>query len=182
RGQTGQDLAASLRVDAVDMHGCSSTVSDVNEMPRSATSDRPGMTQALIPGQPVSASVCRYQAGWLEQGAMLSGTRLHAFAATLNGLPVGLSRATGLGPTPCREQGSVGSLDGELAGDSEAYRIEVRYPAGSPVVLVGRLGHCGDLGISNGARTGQRTEALATLLARTVGETQGWPPSVVPAP
>lgn len=180
QGQTGQDLAASLRVDAVDMHGCSSTVSDVAALPRSATSDRIGMTQALIPGQPVSASVCRYQAGWLEKGSTLSGAALRAFAATLNGLPVGLSRARDLGLTTCRDRGSVGSLDNPW--DSEAYRIEVRYPDGPPVLLIARLGACGDLGISNGARTGQRTNELLTLLIRTVGASDGVPAPVVPAP
>jgi hypothetical protein len=180
RGETGEDLAASLRVDAVDVHGCSSMVRDVNELPRSATSDRTGMTQALIPGQPVSASVCRYQAGWLEMGNRLSGAALRAFTATLNGLPVGLSRARDLGLTKCRSQGSVGSLDDY--DDSQAYRIEVRYPDGPPVVLIARLGYCGDLGISNGARTGQRTDDMMMLLLRTVGTSNGLPAPVVPAP
>ena len=70
RGQTGQDLSDSLRVDAVDKHGCrsSATAAEVAEFPSSATSDRAGMAQALIPGRPESASVCRYRAGWLEAG------------------------------------------------------------------------------------------------------------------
>ncbi|MEO6502836.1 MAG: hypothetical protein ABIQ09_13085, partial [Jatrophihabitantaceae bacterium] len=74
RGETGQDLADSLRVDAVDKHGCSTaTPTDVAEFPGSATSDRAGMAQALIPGRPESASVCRYRAGWQEEGERLSG-------------------------------------------------------------------------------------------------------------
>jgi hypothetical protein len=182
QGQTGQDLVASLRVDAVDTHGCRSRATDVVELPRTATSDRPGMAQALIPAQPMSASVCRYQAGWLEAGATLSGTALRAFAAKLNGLPVGLSRAKDPSFVQCRVQGSLGSVSGEEYGDSETYRIEIRYSAGSPVILVGRVARCGILGISNGARTGQRTQALAVALADIVGNSTGWPAAVEPAP
>jgi hypothetical protein len=180
QGQTGMDLADSLRVDAVDTHGCRSKVADVNELPRSATSDRTGMAEALVPGRPASASVCRYRAGWLEKGTTLSGGTLHAFAGTLNRLPVGLSRATDPGPQ-CRAPGSLGSVAGRDSEDSEAYRIEIRYPAGSPVILVGRTGRCGDLGISNGARAGQLTDDLRDLLWSTVGTSGGMPARIVPA-
>jgi hypothetical protein len=182
QGQTGQELAASLRVNAVDTHGCRSRTTDVAEFPRTATSDRPGMAQTLIPAQPVSASVCRYVAGWLEAGAMLSGTALRGFAPKLNGLPVGFSRARDPGFVQCRVQGSLGSVTGKEYGDSEAYRIEVGYPAGPPVILIARVARCGDLGISNGARTGQRTQAMAVALAGTVGNSTGWPVPVTPAP
>jgi hypothetical protein len=180
--QSVQELADSLRVNAVDTHGCRSKTTDVADFPRTATSDRPGLAQALIPAQPVSASVCRYQAGWLEKGASLSGTALRAFAAKLNAVPVGLSRARDPGFVQCRVQGSLGSVSGEEYGDSEAYRIEIGYSAGSPVILVGRLGRCGDLGISNGARTGQRTQAMGIALADTVGNATGWPVPVKRAP
>ena len=182
QGQSVPELADSLRVTAVDTHGCRSRTIDVTDLPRTATSDRPGMAQALIPAQPVSASVCRYDAGWLEAGATLSGTALRAFAAKLNALPVGLSRAIDPGFVRCRAQGSLGSVSGEEYGDSEAYRIEIRYSAGSPVILVARLARCGDLGISNGARTGQRTQAMAVALAGIVGNATGWAVAVKPAP
>ncbi|HST48741.1 hypothetical protein [Jatrophihabitans sp.] len=180
-GQTGQDLADSLRVDTADAHGCTSTVTDVAGMPGSATSSRAGMAEALIPGEPVSASVCRYSVGLLEQGRELSGPALRSFTDTVNALPPGLSRATQLGLIKCREPDSVGSFDRELRPDSEAYRIEVRYSDGPPVVLIARLGQCGDLGISNGARTGQRTDDLMMLLIHTAGSGGGIPGAVRPA-
>lgn len=183
RGQSGQELADSLRVDAVDKHGCRSSVTDVAEFPSSATSDRAGMAQALIPGRPESASVCRYRVGLLEMGNELSGPALQAFAATLNDLPRGLSRAVEPPMGKCREPGSLGSFDDkELDADLDVYRIEVRYPDGPPVVLIAKLGQCGDLGISNGARTGQRTNELMVSLLRLARAGAGVPARVEPAP
>jgi|GEM_PF-4055846 len=185
RGQTGQELSDSLRVDAVDKHGCRSraTAAEVAEFPGSATSDRAGMAQALIPGRPESASVCRYRAGWLEQGARISGPDLDAFTATVDELPPGLSRAVQRSTGTCREPGTLGSLDDdEMHADLDAYRIEVRYPDGQPVVLIARLGECRDLGISNGARTGQRTDELLTWLLRLAGAGTALPGAVRLAP
>ena len=172
---------ASLRVNAVDVHGCRSRVTDVGNLPGGPIGPpRPGLADALLPDQPASVSVCRYLAGWLEQGALLSGPALRAFASTLDRLPTGLSRATEPGLIRCRSRGSLGSLDDELASDSEAYRIEARYPSGRTVILIARLGWCGDLGVSNGVRTGQRSQQLATLLTDAVGNGQGWPSTVAP--
>ena len=44
-----------------------------------------------------------------------------------------------------------------------------------------RLGLCGDLGASNGTRTGQLTQALAERLVAAAGNSQGWPGDVRPA-
>jgi hypothetical protein len=165
QGETGQELAGSLRVDAVDMHGCRSRRSDMNQPPRSATSDRAGMAQALIPDQPVSAILCRYSHGWLEEGSVLSGAALRAFAAGLNRLPVGLSAEPD--PADCGGAGGFGPVDDPA--NSSAYRIEARYPDGSPVILIARFGSCGDLEIFNGARSGQLTDDLRILLGRLVG-------------
>ncbi|HEV2885514.1 MAG TPA: hypothetical protein VGX49_01265, partial [Jatrophihabitans sp.] len=181
-GQTGQDVADSLTVNSVDAHGCRSRATDVNELPHAATSDRAGQAEALLPGQPVSVNICRYQDGWLEQGRILSGTTLQAFAAKLNAVPRGLSRPVEVEPLKCRGADGVGSVEGPVAGDSEAYRLEAHYPDGTPVVLVGRISACGDLGISNGARTGQRTPQLVMLLLNTIGASHGWPDKVIPVP
>jgi hypothetical protein len=83
----------------------------------------------------------------------------------------------------CREPGTLGSLDDEdMDHDIDAYRIEVRYPDGPPVVLIARLAECGDLGISNGARTGQRTRELMLSLLRLAGAGAAVPDRVKPAP
>ena len=138
-----------------------------------SAADRPGESAALLPGQPDSITACRYLAGWLEQGVGLSGAAARKFTATLNGLPPGLSRTTDLGLVRCRPAGALGSVDDPLAGDSMAYRIQAHYPDGPEVGLVARVGWCGELGITNGVRTGQCTMALVNLLWDTVGAGYG---------
>ena len=115
QGQTGRDLADSLRVDAVDSHGCRSLVADVNALPRSATSDRTGMAEALVPGRPASASVCRYVAGWLEEGATLSGSEalyLRRHAERAAGRPQPGERSGGTHPLPQAGQPRLRGLPG----------------------------------------------------------------------
>jgi hypothetical protein len=187
--QIARELDASLRVDAVDAHGCRSRVTEIATLPSHPVSHRSGLTEALLPGQPTSVSVCRYTSGWLEQrytsswleqGAFLSGAAAQQLTATLDRLPTGLSRSN----TPTLIQ-CAGHDDASPEGDyHDAFQFEARYPEGPPVVLIARLGWCGDLGISNGARTGQRTEDLVTALTGIFGATlvNGIPPDVTPAP
>lgn len=176
RGQTGEDLAASLQVNDVDVHGCRARVSPMPTLPIPAGSANPGPDGNLVPSSPASVIVCRYEAGWLESGKLLTGSTMDSFVKTLNSLPPGLSRATNPSLMHCGTQ----DLSDPLAVDIEAYRIEVRYPQGSPMVLFARLGQCGELGISNGVRTAQRTDALTYLLIRTVSASRGLPTRVVP--
>jgi hypothetical protein len=182
-GQTGADLAASLQVDEVDSHGCSAEASDVAELPRNKPPARPGAAETLVPGRPDVLRVCRYFAGRLEQGVALTGSQATELLTVLASLPAGLSRArqanysAALCATPVPFPDTI---DGKDRSDVEAYRIEADYPSGNPVIVVVRLGLCGDLGASNGSRTGQRTDALWKALFHIGGYSGGIVP-VVPA-
>jgi hypothetical protein len=59
--------------------------------------------------------------------------------------------------------------------------VTATYDTGPDVVVLARLGQCGDLGASNGTRTGQRTDALAAQLVSAAGESVGYPGAVGPA-
>jgi hypothetical protein len=176
RGKSGEDLAASLQVNEVDVHGCRAKVSPIATLPLPTGTAHHGPAGMLVPSAPVSAIVCRYNAGWLESGNLLTGSALHSFVDTLNSLPPGLSRANNPSLMHCGTQ----DLNDRLAADLEAYRIEMRYPQGPPMVLFARFGQCGELGISNGIRTAQRTDALVNLLLHTVSAAHGFPSRVVP--
>lgn len=183
-GQTGADLASSLRVNGVDSNGCRAEASDVAKLPRNKPPARPGAAETLVPGRPDVLRVCRYFAGRLEQGAALTGPQAAELLTVLAQLPTGLSRAN-----PANYSASLcatpapwpGTIDGKDRSDVEAYRIEAEYPSGNPVIVVVRLGLCGDLGASNGSRTGQRTDALWRALFDIAGSQAGVVP-VIPAP
>jgi hypothetical protein len=170
--QPADDLAAGLRVNAVDVHGCRSRISNAIEFPPAPT--KSGAVDTLIPGQPESMRSCRYEDGWLEQGGTLSGAVLRSFVTTVNGLPPGLSRAGQFGLIQCPGGPSV--ANGEPPpGPGDLYRFEFHYPDGPSVLVTARVGWCGVLGISNGSRSGQLTDALLRLLSDTVGVAD-WPP------
>ena len=124
---------------------------------------------------------CRYVEGWLEQGSTLSGTALRTFVTTVNGLPPGLSRALIPGLNVCSDGPSNG-VPGDMADTADLYRFELHYPDRPSVLLTARVSWCGDLGISNGSRTGQLTDDLIRLLDDTVGLTMGLPGPATPAP
>jgi RNA polymerase sigma-70 factor (ECF subfamily) len=85
-------------------------------------------------------------------------------------------------PSVCRSPvTAVGSLTGPPAEDSAAYLIRADYASGPSVTVVVRLGLCGDLGASNGTRTGQRPTELAEWLSRIAGSWGGFPSDVHPA-
>jgi len=184
QGQTGADLAGSLQVNAVDTHGCPAAVADVAELPRNKPPAREGAADTLVPGRPAVLRVCRYVAGRLEQGAALTGPQATGLVTVLAHLPPGLSRTVtgtfwpGLCHTPAED---VNTIDENVPDDVEAYRIQADYPVGKPVVVVVRLGLCGDLGASNGSRTGQRTDALVKAVTDVVGNVGGISP-VTPVP
>jgi hypothetical protein len=174
QGQTGADLAGSLQVNAVDSHGCPAAVADVAELPRNQPPAREGAADTLVPGRPAVLRVCRYIRGRLEQGAALTGPQATGLVTVLANLPPGLNRAdpdTFL-PELCHPPAE----DVNTVDDVEAYRIQADYPVGKPVVVVVRLGLCGDLGASNGSRTGQRTDALVKAVTDAVGNVGGISP------
>ncbi len=123
--------------------------------------------------------------GGLERGAALTGPQATGLMTVLTHLPVGLSRtATDTYWPPLCATPAVGrdTIDGKDRSDVEAYRIEADYPTGNPVIVIVRLGLCGDLGASNGSRTGQRTDALTRALGDVVGSSAGFINRVTVAP
>jgi hypothetical protein len=180
QGQTGADLAGSLQVNAFDSHGCPAAVADVAELPRNKPPAREGAADTLIPGRPTVLRVCRYVLGRIEQGTALTGPQATGLVTVLAHLPPGLNRADPdtFSPELCHTSaGDVNTIAGnDVASDGEAYRIQADYPVGKPVVVVVRLGLCGDLGASNGSRTGQRTDALVKAVTDLVRNTGGISP------
>ncbi len=177
-------LADSLTIVRTGPDGCSSRDDDLGVLPVGEPAARPGADQRLVPGTPTSVVICRYLAGLIEQSTALDAADRASLVSLLNGLPEGLSRANPqhFSPESCRSPvTAIGSLTGQQADDSAAYLIRAEYPSGPSLTVVVRLGLCGDLGASNGTRTGQRTMDLTERLARLAGSSGGFPADVHPA-
>ena len=181
---TGEALAGTVRVTDTDANGCPAHSDAVAVLPTGRPTARPGADRELVPGTPSAVVVCRYVAGLVEQSGAVDGADRTALLATLNGLPSGVSRANPKDylPSLCRTPSTApGSVLDDTAMDSEAYLVRASYASGPSVSVLVRLGLCGDLGASNGTRTGQLTQALAERLAAAAGNSQGWPGDVRPA-
>ena len=184
RRALAQSLAATLAITDADSNGCPAHAPNTSALPTGERVSRSGAADALIPGTPRHVTVCRYLATLIEQSTRLDAPHRATFVAALNALPAGLSRADPRTYVPeiCRQPPtSAGSVAELTAMDSEAYLVTATYDTGPDVVVVARLGQCGDLGASNGTRTGQRTDVLAEQLTSAAGESVGYPGEVRPA-
>jgi hypothetical protein len=180
---TAEALADSLAIAEVDPNGCSSRDAQLGVLPTGLPSARPGADSTLVPGTPTDVTICRYEAGLLEQSTVLDDADRTSLVELLNGLPAGLSRLApnSYSPDICRSPATdPGALTGTIAFDSEAYLIHVHYQSGPTLDVVVRLGRCGTLGASNGTRTGQLTMDMQRLMTMA-GSTQGMPEQVQPA-
>lgn len=178
-----QALADSLAIADVDPNGCASRHARLGVLPTSQPPARPEADSTVVPGTPTGVTICRYEAGLLEQSTSLDAADRTSLVKLLNSLPTGLSQLMpkSYSPTICRNPASApGSLTGLTALDSEAYLIHVLYQSGPTLDVVVRLGRCGMLGASNGTRTGQLTMDMQRLMIMA-GSTQGMPEHLQPA-
>lgn len=175
------DIEQRIRLNSSDSHGCAAFDGGLASLKTFAGSGRAGERSNLVPPTPVKLTLCRYQAGWLEQGATLTGQASAKLVSILNSAPAGLSEAptSTYDPSLCKSDSSLGSVDSDQAQDSESYLITASYSSGRDATAMVRLGYCGDLGASNGTRTAQRSEALYDALAQLVGSEQAGPTDVV---
>jgi hypothetical protein len=185
RRDFAQSLAAMLTITNADSNGCPVHASNASILPTGRKPSRAGAADALIPGMPSQVTACQYLATLIEPSSRLDAPHRGAFVAALDALPRGLSRTdtNAYLPVPCRRPGTAeGSLTGQDAMDSEAYVVIADYETGPAVIVVARLGVCGDLGASNGTRTGQRTDALADQFTAAAGNSEGYSGAIHPAP
>jgi hypothetical protein len=178
-----QRLASSLQVVDVDSNSCQVRTA-YRPLTETTDSGRAGATAALIPGTPSAITVCTYRAGLLEHGQPVPAADLASFIDTINALPTGLSRAADQFNTAAKCEPSSppdAALDRTDYGMYE-YTIKVDYDTGPQLTIHARIAFCGDLGASNGSRTGQRTYELEHLLSSVSGVSVSWPENVHPAP
>jgi hypothetical protein len=162
-------IEASVRRTEVDANGCRDRVAAPRVRPLPAPA-RPGAGSELVPGAPESAGLCRYEGGWLVQSVTLRDERLTAFTKLLNGLPHGTSRRDPREYDPkttCPEEANRGRL------------AHLTYPEGPSLTVGIDLSGCGELGATNGTVKAKRTDPLPERVVELVGDSGGWPTSVL---
>lgn len=175
-GDLAAQLAQTLRFVDVDAHGCpaESRYEPLSALP---PPEMPGARTTLVPGTPTEIVVCGYQQNLLFQGGEISAGGLGAAVTTLNGLPHGLSRDAH--PEPACGSNPPDQLD--EPDFAEWFAVLVHYADAPDLLLHARVGMCGNLGITNGAATGQSTPALLDHVLSAVGMSTDGPGRVVPA-
>ena len=167
--QTVDAVVATLRMVQSDTNGCASRTDEVDVLPTELREPvRNGAAAELIPGGPVTVTVCRYVGGWLEASRRLAaGPEVAALVRPLNATASGTSHA-GETKQACMPNTPSGTAEDSPA-TRDGYRIQADYTDGPPIVVIARINGCGDLGASNGSRTNQMTFELAGAIAGAAG-------------
>ncbi len=155
-------IVSTMRLQAYDASGCAQLRPDLanladpgGTLPVGRNPVRAGADEMLIPGDPTSITVCRYQNSRSElQGDWtLDESARATLIRAVNALPEGLSVWDLSAGRPIDCMDSVG-----------IWTIKATYPDGPPVEVIVRFTYCGDLGASNGTRTGQLTQSLISAM------------------
>lgn len=152
------DAMAVLRtahVVAIDSNGCVQHVSDL--VPQ-ALGDVAAEQARLVPGTPVSTTLCRYSRGWLVQSVALSAGQGSALRALLNRLPAGATHDPSL-------VGGRSCVDGAAHG----FLAHFRLSDDSDLQVAVHIGDCPTLTAYNGRRRTAISEPLVDELARLGG-------------
>ena len=184
--QSANELASTLSVHDFDQNGCLANGKNYVDLPADPAQApaASALQKMLVPQSPARIVLCRSKSGHLQQSAVLTGSDAEDFTQTINSVTPGLSRTPEV-DSLCAPalKSKTATAPGEYFGNdwlADVYTIFAVYPDGQRVSLISKLGFCGDLGVTNGVRTGQRTEELIGVLVKLVGSRDGGAPVVVP--
>ena len=157
-----QQFPGPTRVASTDVLGCAVFVS----WSQAADGGQPVDADALVPGRPAGAVICRYSADQLARSVTVARTQLSGLVATLNSLPAGRSQP---GPGFGRDAESC------VEDTHRGFVLRFRYGDGSSVAVSVHIGGCKVLSATNGVRTTKIDEPLVTFLIKTAGYDGDYP-------
>jgi hypothetical protein len=142
----------TARVVKVDSNGCVQRLGALVPQPGR---DVEAQRLQLVPGLPVSASLCRYSDDWLAQSVALTVGQMQRLQRILNALPAGATRLTGFRHEPR-----------QCATDARhGFMVHFRFRNNDLQVAV-HVGDCSMLTAYNGVRL---TEVSGPLISMLVG-------------
>jgi hypothetical protein len=153
---TVRDIISTAHIVTTDVIGCQSHPSSLDPP---VTSKRSGARSEVIPGEPISAIGCAYEAGWIARSRVLTAGELAKLRQLMNSLPTGVSHAPpgSESEDACREDLGAGFI------------IHFHYRSGPDLDVFARIRGCSDLSASNGSRTVKMDANLAGLLTDIEG-------------
>ncbi len=160
---TAQRLLATARLVHIDDLGC---LDRVTSRMKTVINHRFGGPDPLVPGRPSQATICRYSGDWLARSVRLAPDDLAKLVSIFNSLPPGVSQ-------PGPEFSEIPNLCAQDV--HRMFLIRFDYPAGSPVVVVARIGGCKDLSARSRTRTSKINGALVKFLISAAGYDGGYP-------
>ncbi|MEX2291370.1 MAG: hypothetical protein WD794_13730 [Mycobacteriales bacterium] len=153
-------LLDDVRVVAVDAAGCRSRIPHAQPTQPAA---REGAGSSLVPGTPMTASLCRYGGLRLEASRRLDREQVRDLQRRLDALPTGRS-----GRIPPEEI----SDDYCARIDDDVDLLDVDYDEGPAVQVYIKAQGCTDRSPTNGSTTRRLTVSLPSTLSRLL---HGWP-------
>lgn len=155
-GVPAAEIFRTVRVRSTDSRGCEAGPAGLALQASDPARVRPPGADRLVPDGPTGATVCRYSGDRLVASFPLTPAEVAATAATLNGLPEGVTQP-GPGywaaPSVCQEDRGRGFV------------LRLDYPDATTATVRVRVAGCDGLTASNGVRTtGVSSSLVETLL------------------
>jgi hypothetical protein len=157
-----EKILDDVRVTPVDSNGCDDRVAS---MEHPSPSGRPGAAEATVPGEPMSASMCRYEDLWLARSVPpLSGAELRQVVDQLNALPEGVSLPGPEFQFDCTPMPHLCAAD-----ERRGFVLRFDYAEGPPVLVHVRIAGTTEIAVANGDRTTKVDSALVLRISQDLG-------------
>ncbi|MDQ1746945.1 MAG: hypothetical protein QOD07_1208 [Frankiaceae bacterium] len=148
----GERILSSAHVVSTADDGCATRVSFAGASTRGDPNAAP--SRPLVPPGATRAAVCSYDAGWLFQGASVSGQKLAVLTQRLDELPAGITSSG-----PSAESNEACQQDAR-----RGYVLTFLYQHAEKRTLTVRVGGCSALGVNDGHEQFKLSASLVDLL------------------
>jgi hypothetical protein len=145
-------IISSASVVPLDSFGCRDRV---DRLTPTTTPDRPGAHRDLVPGQPVTAALCRYADNWQARSVAVPVTEIAELATVFNRLSETAPPTSWPPACPAEEY-------------QRGFIVRFGYGDGSTLDVVARVGTCEPI-VSNGSRWTGISAALVDFLTHRGG-------------
>lgn len=164
-----EQIIDSIQLPDVDANGCAMRHPVLDPPAKYQPAEKASLAAAVIPIGARGIAICHYLDNWLASSTTVTGDQLTRLVRAADDAPPGFARPQPgtYAPEICTQSSAQGGEQGS------GFVLTAHYPERPDVTLWVHIGFCGNLGITNGVRSGRLTadlvEAVATPLHTGVG-------------